>query len=176
MEELVQGELPKIFNLCLRLCRNTDDASDLCQDTFVRAVKSIRDFREESQISTWLYRIAVNTWKNRIRSESRRRFQFHMPLSNPNPDEEGKELELTDTSPLPEEQAQKNETHRTLHLALHQMEPDDKSIVVLKDIEDRSYEDIADILDINVGTVKSRLSRARQKLREIHHKLEGKVS
>lgn len=167
MTEFVKTELPRVYNFCFRLCRRQADAEDLAQDTFVRALRGLQNFRGASSLSTWLYRIAANTWKNRVRYESRRHASAHVPL---NQEEDQKPLDITDGSPRPEHVSEMKEEIEALHKALSQMKEDEKIIIVLKDIEDRSYEDIATILDINIGTVKSRLSRARAELREIVQK------
>ena len=178
MGELVKAELPKIYNLCLRLTHNQEDAADLCQDAFVRALRGIKGFRGDAQIGTWLYRITVNTWKNRVRAEKRRKTHFHFSLfGSKNQDEdEQKTIELEDHTPTPEQQFQLNEDQKSLFEALNHLEEDEKTIVVLKDIEDKSYDEISHILELNVGTVKSRLSRARQHLREIHMRMAGKLT
>lgn len=178
MDELVRSEIPRVYNLCLRLCRNREDAADLCQDTFIKAVRNVHKFEEKAKISTWLFRITVNTWKNRVRSEKRRYFSSHFSISNPsNADEEQNEFQLEAAEPTPDEQFEKSEIHQELADSLNRLTEDEKTIIVMKDVEDYSYEEIADILNLNIGTVKSRLSRARVRLREVHlAKQGGKVA
>jgi RNA polymerase sigma factor (sigma-70 family) len=173
MEEMVHEELPRIYNLCLRLCRRAADAEDLCQDIFIRAVRAVPQFKGDSSFSTWLYRIAVNTWKNRVRYEKRRFFGRHVSLTGNVDGMEGEtpDLDLPDAGMGPAEQVELSEEHRRLLAAIEHLDPDDKTIVLLRDMEDKAYEEISAALGMNIGTVKSRLSRAREKLREIFHRL-----
>ncbi|MCB4757076.1 MAG: sigma-70 family RNA polymerase sigma factor [Elusimicrobia bacterium] len=178
LTHLVRTELPKIFNLCLRLCGRKADAEDLCQDVFVRAYQALKKFKGESSLSTWLYRIAVNSWKNRVRYEKRRFFSRHFSLSGETESDnnDSSALDLPDDEPGPEESAAHAENRQIILLALNELEGEDKTIIVLKDVEDRSYDEIASIMELNPGTVKSRLSRAREKLRDIYRRRGGKYT
>lgn len=176
LADFVHDELPRVYNLCLRLCQNQTDAEDLCQDVFVKAVAGLKNFRGDSQISTWLYRITLNTWKNTVRYEKRRKKSAHIPLWNKNDDDgDQSEGDLPENKPSPAVWAEISEEHRRLMKALDGMSQEEKSVIVLRDIEDKSYEDISAVLSLNVGTVKSRLSRARERLRSEFHRLGGKI-
>ncbi len=147
----------KIFALAFRLSCNRDEAADITQETFVKAIEHWDDFRKEADTGTWLYRICVNTWKNHLRSKQRRSFWHFYWTSEPQADE----------SPLDagveiEDQKQK------LSAALARLDPQDRAIIVMREIEERSYEEIAAWLDIPLGTVKSRLSRTREKLKQLY--------
>lgn len=175
IDQMVKNELPRVYNLCLRLTQNTVDAEDLSQETFVNAVRALPGFKGEAQLSTWLYRIAVNCWKSRVRYEKRRHRSKHISLSGA-PDEDGAEaLDLPGNDRRPEEWASIAEEHRRALEALNRLDDDDRAVLVLRDIEDRPYNEIALILQLNLGTLKARISRAREKLREIYHRVGGRV-
>ena len=168
LNTFVASELPRVFNLALRLCRDHAEAEDLTQDVFARAVRSLVNFRGEAQLSTWLYAITVNMWKNKVRSETRRFRSAHVPLVLREVDgEEEKVLELRDPSHGPDHVAEINEITGTVFLALDRLDTEERAIIVLRDIEDRSYQEISNIFQWPMGTVKSKLARARETLRHI---------
>jgi RNA polymerase sigma-70 factor (ECF subfamily) len=173
LAEFVRGELPRVHRLCLSLCRRESEADDLCQETFVRALRALPSFRGESQLSTWLHRIAVNTWKNAVRYDKRRQRSMHISLdgNGRNREDDAPPPELPDNGPSPEDWFEASESHRDIMRALNRLEPEQKAIVVLRDIEARSYEEIAEIMDTHIGTVKSRLSRARERLRDVCYRM-----
>jgi RNA polymerase sigma-70 factor (ECF subfamily) len=177
VDQMVKHELPRIYNLCLRLSRNPSDAEDLAQETFVHAVRSLPNFKGESQLSTWLYRIAVNVWKNRVRYDRRRASGKHVSLSGPAGDDEDEApLDLPGLDRPPEEWVALQSEHQLLLQAMTLLDDEDRVVIVLRDLEDRPYEEIADILKLNLGTLKSRISRAREELREVLRRLGGRVS
>lgn len=177
IDEMVKAELGRIYNLCLRLSHNPTDAEDLSQETFVHAVRALPDFKGESQISTWLYRIAVNVWKNRVRYDHRRQAPKHVSLSGPaDPDDDKKPIEIASPERAPEEWAAIGEDHRILMRAMSGLDDDDRTVLVLRDVEDRPYEEVAMILEMNLGTLKSKISRARDKLRIAYRRLGGSIA
>ena len=177
VDEMVRAELPRIYNLCLRLSHNPTDAEDLSQETFVHAVRALPNFQGDSQISTWLYRIAVNVWKNRVRHDHRRHVAKHVSLSGaPDSDENDKPLDIASSERLPEDWATVGEDHRLLMQAIRGLDDEDRTVIILRDVEDRGYEEIATILDMNLGTLKSKISRAREKLRLAYRRLGGRVA
>jgi RNA polymerase sigma-70 factor (ECF subfamily) len=166
-EELVAGYSDRVYTLAYRLTGNAADAQDLTQDSLIRAIRGLDKFRGDADPGTWIYRITVNTWKNRVRSEKRRFFWKTVSLDAPAPDEDedhGARL-LPDGSPALDREMEQDEAKQAVEVALSGLDPEDKAILVLRDLEDRSYDDIAGILELPVGTVKSRLSRAREALR-----------
>jgi len=168
MAKMVREELPGVYNLCFRLSSNREDAEDLSQETFLKAIRAIHKFKGQSTLATWLYRIAVNTWKNKVRHQVRRKFKFHISLSGSakeSGDGDSPNRELNDGRPLPLEQLEKKEGDKKVIAALGNLEENEKAIIVLKDIDQKSYEEIAKVLNLNLGTVKSRLARAREKFR-----------
>lgn len=166
LSEFVKTNLPKIFQLSFRLCKNSNEAEDLTQDVFVKAIQSIQTFRGESALSTWLYRITINTWKNKIRWAMTHTKKESSLSANGDGEKSSLEENLKENNPTPEKMAEKKETQSRVQIALSELSSDDQLIISLKDIEDKSYDDISTILEINLGTVKSRLSRARERLRE----------
>ncbi|MDX6770828.1 MAG: sigma-70 family RNA polymerase sigma factor [Elusimicrobiota bacterium] len=168
-QEFLAGNAELVFNLALRLTGNKADAEDLAQDALIRALKALPRFRGESKASTWVYRITVNAWKNRVRSEKRRAFWKTVTLGFYGKDEDGED-EVRDVKadePALDAELEKTEKSGQVQTALLQLEEDDRAIVVLREIEERSYEEIGEMLDLPQGTVKSRLFRARAKLKEL---------
>ena len=174
-ETLVNERSGEIYGLLYRLTENGEEARDLTQETFLRAFQSIVHFRGESDLRTWIYRIAINQARNRWRWWRRRRRDVTVSIDAPDPN--GSPLGLVSSLkarnvPDPEEHAIANERERALHKALSSLRRVYREAVVLRDIEGFAYEEIATALDISVGTVKSRLARGRQELRR---KLEGSL-
>lgn len=157
-----------VFNVALRLTGNRSDAEDLAQDALIRALRALPKFRGDSKLSTWVYTITVNTWKNRVRAEKSRGFWKTISFGafgggdgnedKPEFEPDGKDAPL-DTD------LEKEGTAKVVQAALLQLDADDRAIVVLREIEERSYGDIGEILGLAEGTVKSRLFRARAKLK-----------
>ncbi len=174
-ETLVKERSGEIYGLLYRLTENSEEARDLTQETFLRAFQSIIHFRGESDLRTWIYRIAINQARNRWRWWRRRRCDVTVSIDAP--DVNGGPLGLVTTLktrnvPDPEQNAIANERERALHKALSSLRRVYREAVVLRDIEGFAYEEIATALGISVGTVKSRLARGRQELRR---KLEGSL-
>ena len=164
-EELLLLHQKKVYNLCLRMSANQDDALDLSQEAFIKAWRSIGQYQFEASFSTWLFRLTSNVCIDFLRRKKRR--QETSLTESYDDSNEGAELSLSDSQPLPEQQAITNETKRELAQAMAQLAPDHREILQLRVIEDLPYEQIADILGVRVGTVKSRLARARLSLRKI---------
>lgn len=176
-EWLVNTYQDRVYSLTLRMCGNEDDAFDLSQDAFIKAWKGLESFRFDSAFSTWLFRLATNVCLDFLRSKKRRPV---ISLTVADDEDEETQFDIPDTRPNPEEAAILSEDRAALKEALGALDPDSRNIIILRVINDLSYEQIADILGIQVGTVKSRLSRARQKLKdklsEIRNKKKKKTS
>lgn len=168
-QEFLDGNAQLVFNLALRLTGNRADAEDLAQDALIRAVRALKGFRGDSQVSTWVYRITVNTWKNRVRSEKRRHFWKTVTLGfiGGKDDDEDEFRDVKADEPALDHELEKQERSSQVQQALMQLEENDRAIVVLREIQEKSYEEIGQMLDLPQGTVKSRLFRARAKLKEI---------
>jgi len=174
-ETLVNERSGEIYGLLYRLTENAEEARDLTQETFLRAFQSIVHFRGESDLRTWIYRIAINQARNRWRWWRRRRRDATVSIDEPEIGNGRLGLIATlksTTTKDPEEDTLANERERALRKALGTLKRVYREAVVLRDIEGFAYEEIATALNINVGTVKSRLARGRQELRR---KLEGSL-
>jgi RNA polymerase sigma-70 factor (ECF subfamily) len=172
-EELVAARSGEIFGLLFRLTENTEEARDLTQETFLRAFQNIGRFRGEADLRTWIYRIAINQARNRWRWWRRRSRDSTVSLdATLGNSDQPLATTLAETSANPEETTLAHEREVTLRAALRKLGDPYRETVILRDIEGFSYEEIAATLEINVGTVKSRLARGRQELRR---KLEGSL-
>jgi RNA polymerase sigma-70 factor (ECF subfamily) len=172
-EEWVTDRSGEIYGLLLRLTENSEEARDLTQETFLRAFQSIGRFRGEADLRTWLYRIAINQARNRWRWWRRRRRDSTVSLDATHGQTDQPLIAtLVEGSENPEQQTLAHEREVVLRAALQKLGVSYRETVILRDIEGFSYEEIASALDINVGTVKSRLARGRQELRR---RLEGSL-
>ncbi|HKG14149.1 MAG TPA: sigma-70 family RNA polymerase sigma factor [Pyrinomonadaceae bacterium] len=172
---LVEERHGDIYALLYRLTEDPEEARDLTQETFLQAFRNIAGFRGEADLRTWLYRIAVNQARNRWRWWKRRRRDKTVSLDAPTSDENSTPLSagLTNEGASdPEQQALARERERALLSALSTLSRPYREVIVLRDIEGLSYEEVAQALDMNIGTVKSRLSRGRDELRR---RLEGSL-
>ena len=156
-----------IFNAVMSLVRNNEDAQDITQEAFFKAYRSLRSFRGDCRFSSWVYRIAMNAAKDFIRSEAR---HPHVSLDNDGEDDDGEnqELQIADDSPSsdPQASAEASETQRIVRAALAKLSDNHREILVLRDMEGYSYEEISDMLGLELGTVKSRINRARIALKQ----------
>lgn len=173
-EILVNERSGEIYGLLYRLTESSEEARDLTQETFLRAFQSIGHFRGESDLRTWIYRIAINQARNRWRWWRRRRRDVTVSIDAPTGNGQTSIIGLlkSDTDSNPEKDTLLHERERALRRALGSLKRVYREAVVLRDIEGLAYEEIAVALDISVGTVKSRLARGRQELRR---KLEGSL-
>ena len=172
---LVEERHGDVYALLYRLTEDPEEARDLTQETFLQAFRHLASFRGEADLRTWLYRIAVNQARNRWRWWKRRRRDRTVSLDAPAGDAFDAPLSAgleSGDAPDPELQALARERERALHVALRSLSRPYREVVVLRDIEGLSYEEVAHALDLNVGTVKSRLSRGRTELRR---RLEGSL-
>ena len=164
----------RIFNVILKICGNYQDAAELTQETFVKVIEKVRTFKGQSSFYTWLFRIAVNLTLNYCKRRGKVKYMSLDQLIGTDGQSGKKELIsfLMDKSvPDPAELVEKKEVEGILLAALERLDEKYRAIIVLRDIEDMSYEQIADALDIELGTVKSRLSRSRMRLRRILEKI-----
>lgn len=165
--ELVARYQDRVFSQCLRWMGDARIAEEVAQDIFLAAFRALPRFREEARFSTWIFRITVNHCKNRRLYRSRRKTDRHEPLEGLPRDEDGPERQLPAETLGTEAGTHRSEAEEILQAALEQLEDAQRDIILLRDIQDLSYEEIADILDLPRGTVKSRLHRARAELARI---------
>ena len=173
-EQLVAERTGDIYALLFRLTGDAEEARDLAQETFLRAFQAIEKFRGDADLKTWLYRIAINQARNRWRWWRRRRRDATVSLdATVGEREQTIAMHLEDASASdPEEETLARERQSQLREALQELRSAYREAVVLRDIEGLTYEEIAATLQINIGTVKSRLARGRLELRR---KLESSL-
>lgn len=172
-DELVLRHKDRLFNLIYRFLGDYQEANDCAQETLIKVFKSIKNFRFESTFSTWLFRIAVNTCKNRLKSSAYRWGKKTVSLETPDgSSHDNPVVEIVNGSPSPVVQLEKKEKMMRIQEALSSLPEEQNRVVVLRDIEGLSYQEIADITGLNPGTVKSRLARGRLALRS---ELKGKI-
>lgn len=152
----------RIYNVCFRMCANHADAADLTQSTFLKALEALRQFKAESNFYTWLFRIAVNATISQRRSQ-RRRAAASLDAES----QDGSVREIPGTSDGAQQRAERRELFARLEAALARLDDELRIPVVLRDVEDMDYAQIADLLAIPVGTVKSRIHRGRTLLHEM---------
>jgi RNA polymerase sigma-70 factor, ECF subfamily len=160
-KRIVEKYQDRIFNLCVYMLQHKEDAQDAAQDVFIKAYRSLSNFKRDSSLDTWLHRIGVNTCLDYIKKSR--------PES---PDGESFLEELPSTEPSPEQLYQSKELGQAIQSALQKLPADLRVTIILKEIEELAYGEIAETLRISIGTVKSRISRARDELRRL---LQNKV-
>lgn len=165
-DEFLEKHAALVYNLALRLVGNAADAEDLAQDSLLRALKALQRFRGESSLSTWVYRITVNTWKNRVRSEKRRGLWKMVSLNLFTGEDKDEEPAFKASEPALDSSLETAEKETLVQKSLLELDEDSRAVIVLREIEGQSYQEIAAALEIPEGTVKSRLSRAREALKE----------
>ena len=170
---LVERYQQKVFNIAYRMSGNEEDALDWAQESFIRVYKALDSFKGQSSFATWLHRITNNICIDELRKRKRQPLVVLSTSSSVSTDEGEYQVEFS-SSPEdnPEERVLSAEFRETIHKGLQDLSPEHRMVLVLRDLESHSYEEIADILDVNVGTVKSRLNRARLALREYLEKVE----
>ena len=157
--ELVSRYESKVFSLALKMLRNPEDAEDVLQDTFLRAYRGIKSFHGASTFSTWIYRITANSALMRLRKKQ-------LPIVSIE-DQEEKEtpVNVVDWTPGPVEQLLSSELQQVMGEAIEALPPEFRQVFILRDVEELSNTEVAEILDLSVAAVKSRLHRARLKVR-----------
>ena len=160
-EKLMLENQTKVYNLALRMVGNEEDAFDMSQEAFIKAYNSILCFRGDCRFSVWLYRLTTNVCLDFLRSAGRR---SHSSLSYEDDGDEEKELEIPDERFSPENEVEKRELREAVNRGLMKLPKDYRAILLLREIDGLSYEEIGQALALEEGTVKSRIFRARKKL------------
>ena len=164
--ELLESHRDRVFNITFRMLGNRHEAEDVAQEVFITVFKTIDTFREESKFSTWLYRVTVNHCKNRIKYLSRRHDKNRDELDE-STDTDGVNGAIAAPAPRsPDKALESQQTEKQLLDAIAKLDDDQRVVVVLRDVEDLSIEEICEITGLPDGTVKSRLHRARLELRK----------
>ena len=159
-EQLVRLYEKRVLALTTRMCKNPSDAEEAAQEAFLAAWQGLPFFRGEASFSTWLYRLASNACVDLLRREGRRQ-----SAAGPSLNDEEVRLEVPDTAPSPQEQAEQTELREQIEAGLQALTPDHRQVLILREMHQLSYDEIAQTLDVDVGTVKSRINRGRKQLR-----------
>lgn len=158
-EELISGYQQKVYNTAYRFFNNEEDAWDITQEVFIKIYTSLKNFKEGSAFSTWLYRIAVNTCIDFSRKRKKKDLSLDDEISNV-------ALKIASPQPLPDEVAEKKELRNAITMAILALPEDLRICVILRDIQGFTYLEISELLNCSIGTVKSRINRGRRALRE----------
>lgn len=165
-EELVIRYQTKVYSLTYRFMGNEEDAYDMAQEAFIKAYRSLPSFKHNSSFGTWLYRVTANVCLDEIRRRKRR----IVPLSLDEPlaagDGDEIEKEIPDQSLTADILYEQKEFSEYIQHILNELKPEHRMVIVLRDIMDLSYDEIAKVLHCSLGTVKSRLSRARNEMKK----------
>jgi RNA polymerase sigma-70 factor, ECF subfamily len=167
--ELVRQHQDRVYRLCLRFLHNASEAEDVAQEVFVSVFKAIENFREDSQLSTWMFRIAVNHAKNRLKYLARRATESQKVLD----DEAGDATMLNAArhDDRPDRVVEGLQSESLIVRAMAMLDDDQRELVTLRDLENLSYEELQEITGLPAGTVKSRLHRARLALQQHYEAL-----
>ncbi len=159
-EALVRLYEKRVMALALRMCRDPEDAAEAAQEAFLAAWQGLPSFRGESGFSTWLYRLTSNACVDQLRREGR-----HRSAAGPSFNDEEARVDVPDTAPSPQETAERRELRAQIESGLQSLSPDHREVLLLREMQQLSYDEIAARLSLDVGTVKSRISRGRKQLR-----------
>ena len=166
-EQVARDQAPRLFRLALRLCGRREDAEDLVQETLVRCLPKLRKFEGRAQLSTYLIRALTNLWKNRLRSRKRSRLVDWFRGGSDDEEQASQIDTAVDTSPGADERIEGEERAKQVREAVSRLEPKRRLTLLLREVEEMSYEEIAEMTRVPVGTVRSRLARARDDLRKL---------
>ena len=159
-EELVKLYEKRVYALTLRMCKNPEDAAEAAQEAFLSAWQGLPFFRGDASFSTWLYRLASNACVDLLRRESR-----HRNAAGPSFNDEDAAVDVADEAPLPQEELERKELKEQIEAGLQSLTPDHRQVLILREMHQLSYDEISGVLELDVGTVKSRINRARKQLR-----------
>jgi RNA polymerase sigma-70 factor, ECF subfamily len=166
-EHLVIKYQDRIFHLAYRFMNNREEAEELSQEIFVKVFRQLGKFRGEALFSTWLFQVATNHCKNRLKYLQRRKAALHDSINAPIRTEEGEvERSIPDDTRVPEDLVEREQIRRMVREKIAALPEDFRTVLIMRDIQGMSYEEIATALGTAEGTVKSRLHRARSELKE----------
>ena len=161
-EKLVRLYEKRVFSLTSRMCRNSADAEEAAQEAFLAAWQALPAFRGDASFATWLYRLVSNACVDILRRGGR-----HQVMAGPSLDDEESSPEPPDKSPSPHALAERAELRRQIEAGLAALPPEYRQVLILREIHQCTYDEIAQICSIDLGTVKSRINRGRKRLRKI---------
>jgi RNA polymerase sigma-70 factor (ECF subfamily) len=160
-EQIVTTYEKKVYNMALRYTGDPEDALDICQEVFLRVYRFLPKYRGESTLSTWIYRITMNVCHDTAGNKTN---IYELSLdSGPGDDEQT--TEIADLRYDPEKELEKKHTRQLVQQAISMLDSDHRDVIIMRDINGLSYDEISNVLNISTGTVKSRISRAREKLK-----------
>ena len=164
-EQLIENHQQRIFSIASRIAGNQDDAADMAQEVLVKVFRNLKHFRGDSKFSTWLYRVATTTC---LDEQKKLRRHTAYSLDQELETEEGSVAsQVKDTAPTPEEATEQKALRNAIHLAIGKLKDEHKKVILLREVQGLSYEEIARVLQCSEGTVKSRINRARENLKKI---------
>ena len=167
-DALVRKHQQRVFNTAFHILRNYEDANEIAQDTFVKVYQHLKDFRGDAAFTTWAYQIVTNLSRNRIRYNERRHKNDSVSIDGSNNSEDGPPpLQLADPAQTPDKEAAVSEQARTITEAMNRLSEAHREILTLRALQELSYEEISEALDCSLGTVKSRIARAREELQKV---------
>lgn len=166
-DEIVHTYWDKIFGRAFQMLKNPEDAEEITQDTFIRALRNLKNFRGDSSLSTWLYQIATNLSYNRYWYWKRRKIQRTISIDEPLRSYQAPTLKnfLASDNETPENAVTRRDLDQNIKDTIEGLSDDHRNILTLRNLQDLSYEEIAQELHISIGTVKSRIARARKALK-----------
>ncbi len=168
--QLLENYRGAIFNLLFKMVRNKEETEDLVQEAFIKAFKALPSFNEEYAFSTWLYKIAINNCIDHMRKKRLKTYSINKPVRS----KDGElDREFPDTSMSPDKELLHDERTRLIETAIDELPENYKTAILLRHRDEKSYEEIAQLLDIPLGTVKARIFRAREMLKK---RLKGKLT
>ena len=157
----------RVFNICYRFLGDYQESDDTAQDIWVKIYRFLKGFRLEARFSTWLFRVTVNTCKNKLASSQYKYDKTHISLDNTQEaSHHVSKLDVRDNEESPLEKIERKERLKLIQKAVNSLSSDHKTVIILRDIEGMSYDEISQIIGHKPGTVKSRLARARGELRK----------
>jgi len=165
-EKLIKKHQKFAYNVALKYLKDPTDAEDATQESLIKAFRYLKSFNKNSKFSTWLYRIVINTCKDELRKNQKD--QNNLSLNN----DDNYVDAIEDESYEPLKNAENEELGKNLHKAIEQLEVTYKDAIILCDMKDYTYQEISEILEIPIGTVRSRINRGRKKLRKIINEME----
>ena len=164
-EQLIENHQQRIFSIASRIAGNQDDAADMAQEVLVKVFRNLKHFRGDSKFSTWLYRVATTTC---LDEQKKLRRHTAYSLDQELETEEGSVAsQVKDTAPTPEEATEQKALRNAIHLAIGKLKDEHKKVILLREVQGLSYDEIARVLQCSEGTVKSRINRARENLKKI---------
>ena len=164
-EQLIEEHQKRIFSIAYRIAGNQEDAADMAQEVLVKIFRNLKHFRGDSKFSTWLYRVATTTC---LDEQKKQRRHTAYSLDEAMETEDGTvTADPVDTGPTPEEAMEQRAVRQAIHLAIKKLKEEHQKVILLREVQGLSYEEIANILNCSEGTVKSRINRARDSLKKI---------